>query len=338
MNAIQLTGLSRLSFAALALIGSISLAGETLAQTAVSIGTAKDPNVAAQIVIARDKNFFKEAGLNVTVHDFPSGGDLMAAFVGGSVQMGSAGLTPVITLRSRPYPVVIVARVSDISGVQQLIVREDVQKPEDLYGKKIGIMRGTDSEAFFNSVVESYGLRANEFQLINLNPTEMIQAFVQKDVNAIAVWEPHATRAREAGQGKTLISGTRSFIPGKEGPKRIFGGQAVLFASEDFVAKQPDTVKRVLSALFKANAFISNNRSEAIEILAKAFQLTPKQMSEIADRNAYTLALDSQMVTDIEKFSGFLVSVGKIPKPLDVPASIDAAPLRASFPDLVRLK
>ena len=162
MSAMRLTGLSRLSFAALALIGSISLAGEALAQTVVSIGTAKDPNVAAQIAIAREKNFFKEAGLNATVHDFPSGGDLMAAFVGGSVQLGSAGTTPVITLRSRPYPVVIIARVSDISGVQQLIVREDVQKPEDLYGKKIGIMRGTDSEAFFNSVVESYGLRARE--------------------------------------------------------------------------------------------------------------------------------------------------------------------------------
>jgi ABC-type nitrate/sulfonate/bicarbonate transport system substrate-binding protein len=338
MNAIRSTTLSRLAFAAIALIGTIGLAHPTSAQTAVSIGTAKDPNVAAQIVIAREKGFFKEAGLDAAINDFPSGGDLMAALVGGSVQMGSAGISPVVTLRSRPYPVVIVARVSDISGIQQLIVEKDVQKPEDLYGKKIGIMRGTDSEAFFSSVVEGYGLNASQFQLINLNPTEMIQAFVQKDVSAIAVWEPHATRAREAGQGKTLISGTQSFIPGKEGPKRVYGGQAVLFASEDFVAKQPDTVKRVLSALDKANAFIVNNRSEALNIMAKAFQLTPKQMADIADRNAYTLTLDNQMVSDIEKFSQFLLSAGKISKPLDVATAIDSAPLRAFSPSLVKLK
>ena len=63
---------------------ALGLAAEpAAAQTAVTVGTAKDPNLAAQIVIAREKGFFKDAGLNATVSYFPSGGDLMAAIVGG---------------------------------------------------------------------------------------------------------------------------------------------------------------------------------------------------------------------------------------------------------------
>lgn len=326
------------AIAALALLCSLSMASGGHAQTAITIGTAQDPNVAAQIAIARDKGYFKDAGLDATISEFPSGGDLMAAFVGGSVQMGSAGTTPVIILRSRPYPVVIVARVSDISGVQQLIVQSDIRKPQDLYGKKIGVMKGTDSEAFFNAVVKNYGLDVTKVTLVNLDPTEMIQAFVQKDVSAIAVWEPHATRARELGNGKTLISGTQSFIPGEEGPKRIFGGHAVLFASEDFVAKNGDTVRKVLTALYKANDFLTKHHSEALAILSKSFKLTLKQMTEIAEKNHYTLTLDGQMMQDLKASSDFLVSAGKLAKPVDVKAAVDPAPLRAVYPDLVKLK
>lgn len=331
------TSKSRSTLAGFLLIAGLAMYGPALAQTKVSIGTAKDPNLAAQIVIAREKGFFKEAGLDATVNDFPSGGDLMAAFVGGSVQLGSAGSTPVITLKSRPFPVEIIAQISDISGAQQLLVHEDVTSPEQLYGKKIGLLKGTASEALFNSIVEGYSLDASKFEIINLGPTEMLQAFVRKQVDAVALWEPHSTRAREAGKGKTLISGTRSFILGKEGEKRVYGDHAVLFAHADFVKSQPETVKQAIRALGKANAYIRDNKQEAVAILAKAFQLTSEQMMQIVEVNDYTLRLDKRMVEDMDKLSAFLLSLGKVAKPADVSSWVNSAPLREVAPDMVQL-
>lgn len=255
---------------AAALFGSLVGLLPAAAQTKIAIGTAKDPNLAAQVIIARDKGFFKEAGLDATISDFPSGGDLMAAFVGGSVQIATAGATPVITLGARPFSIAIVAQVSDISGAQQLLVHEGVNSLEQLYGKKIGVLKGTASEALFNSIVKGYHLDASKFEIVNLGPTEMLQAFVRSQVDAVALWEPHSTRAREAGKGKTLVSGTTSFIPGKEGPRRVYGDHAVLFTSQDFARKDGDTVKKVITALDRANAYLKSNRKEAVEILAKA--------------------------------------------------------------------
>jgi ABC-type nitrate/sulfonate/bicarbonate transport system substrate-binding protein len=328
---------SRFGLASFVLMAGLAMVGSAFAQTKVSIGTAKDPNLAAQIVIARDKGFFKEAGLDAAVNEFPSGGDLMAAFVGGSVQLGTAGSTPVINLKSRPFPIEIIAQISDISGAQQLLVHEDVTSPEQLYGKKIGLLRGTASEALFNSIVEGYGLDRSKFEIINLGPTEMLQAFVRKQVDAVALWEPHSTRAREAGKGKTLISGTRSFIPGKEGPKRVYGDHAVLFAHADFVKNQPGTVKQAIKALEKANVFIRDNRPEALAILAKAFQLTPEQMAQIIDVNDYTLLLDKRLIDDMNKLSSFLSSLGKVEKPAEVSSWVNPQPLREVAPDMVKL-
>jgi aliphatic sulfonates family ABC transporter substrate-binding protein len=320
------------------ILGLFADSGSANAQTKIVIGTAQDPNLSAQIVIARDRGFFKDMGLDATITNFPSGGDLMAAFVGGSVQMGAAGSTPAIILKSRPFPVTIVAQISDISGAQQLIVHQGVSKIEDLYGKKIGLLKGTASEALFTSIVEGYGLDASKFQIINLGPTEMLQAFVRNQVDAIALWEPHTTRAREAGKGKILASGTRSFITGREGPKRVYGDHAVLFTNEKFIKEEPRTVKGVLSALNKANAFMRDHRDEAIAIFAKEFQLTPSQMSQIIDVNDYTLALDDQLVADMNRLSDFLASLGKLSNPTDVRTWVDPVPLRAVAPNLVKLK
>src|SRR5688500_10131558 len=108
--------LRRMTIGTLLVLSTILIPpGTSLAQIKVSIGTAKDPNLGSQLVIARERGFFREAGVDADIKYFPSGGDLMAAFVGGSVQMGSSGSTPTTTLRARPYPVKIVAQVADIS-------------------------------------------------------------------------------------------------------------------------------------------------------------------------------------------------------------------------------
>ena len=323
---------------AAALFGCLAGLLPAAAQTKIAIGTAKDPNLAAQVIIARDKGFFKEAGLDATISDFPSGGDLMAAFVGGSVQIATAGATPVITLGARPFSIAIVAQVSDISGAQQLLVHEGVNSLEQLYGKKIGVLKGTASEALFNSIVKGYHLDASKFEIVNLGPTEMLQAFVRNQVDAVALWEPHSTRAREAGKGKTLVSGTTSFIPGKEGPRRVYGDHAVLFTSQDFARKDGDTVKKVVTALDRANAYLKSNRKEAVEILAKAFQLTPEQMDHIVDVNDYTLLIDEQIVSDMNKLSSFLAALDKIPAEVDVRSWMSTAALKSVAPNMVKLK
>jgi ABC-type nitrate/sulfonate/bicarbonate transport system substrate-binding protein len=308
------------------------------AQTKVAIGTARDPNLGAQIVIAREKGYFKEAGLDADIKYFPSGGDLMSAFVGGSIAYGSAGATPVLTIRSRPFPLTILAQVSDISGAQQIIVKKNVTSMDQLKGKKIGLLRGTASEALFNSAAKAYNFDPAAFQLVNEGPAEMITTFVRGDVDAVVLWEPHTTKARKLGDGKTLISGTTSFLGGKAEPKRVYGDHAVLFASESTVKQQPAVTKALLAALAKANDFITAHRPEAVAILAKEYELQPAEMDAIIDVNSYTLRLDDQLVTDMDKLADFLYSIKRIPNPVHTRDAVDPSALKSVRADLAPLK
>lgn len=312
--------------------------GVSTAQTKVAIGAGKDPNLAAQIVIARDKGFFKQAGLDVDVKYFPSAGDLMTAVVGGSVPIGSSGATPTTILRSRPFPIKILSQMSDISGAQQIIVRQGLKNPEELYGKKIAIMRGTASESLFNSFVKAYGFDASKVELVNMAPAEMLASFSRGTVDAISVWEPHTTRARRAANGKMLVSGTKSMIPGKEGERRIYGDHSVLFATEAFIKAQPDTIKAVLTALANASDFIAANRSEANTLLAREFGLEPADMADVMASNNYTLAINDEMVRDLDQVAAFLHGLKRIESQPKAREWIEPALLRSVQPKLVSIK
>jgi len=323
------------SLLVLVVIATVLPAG---AQTKVAIGTARDPNLGAQIVIAREKGFFREAGLDADIKYFPSGGDLMSAFVGGSIAYGSAGATPVLTVLSRPFPLRIVAQISDISGAQQLLVKKSIASLDALRGKKVGLLRGTASEALFNSIVKSYGFDAASVQLVNMGPAEMITAFVRGDVDAVALWEPHSSKARKLGDGKTLVSGTYSFLGPQPVARRVYGDHAVLFVTETTLKEQPAITRSVLAALQKANTFIEANRAEAIAILAKEYGLDAVEMEAVIDVNRYTLRLDDQLVTDIDALADFLYSIKRIANPVHVREAIDTTALKALNPELVNLR
>lgn len=308
------------------------------AQTAISIGTAKDPNLGSQIVIARDKGFFKDAGLDVTINYFPSGGDLMAAMVGRSVQIGSSGATPTITLRARPYPIKILSQISDISDAQQIIVNSSITSLDALYGKKIALMKNTSSQALFEAFAKAYGFDANKVELTYMAPTEMLSSFSRGDVDAISLWEPFTTRARNLFKGKILVTGTQSYIPGKLGEQRIYGDHSVLFSTETFISEHPATIKAVLTALARSDDYIEKHESEASKILAKEFGIDPGDMTHIMMENRYTLAIDDQLADDIDHLTDFLYNQKNIQSKPTARSWIDPSYLREVSPQLVTLK
>jgi len=302
----------------------------------LAVGSAKDPNLATELVIARERGFFKAVGLEVEITYFPSGGDLSAAIVGGSVAVGSSGSTPTTTLRSAPFPIKILAQISDISGAQQIIVKPDIRRPEDLHAKRIAMLKGTASEALFDSFVKAYGFDRSKVEIVAMGPTEMLSAFTRGDVPAVCLWEPHTTRARKAGNGHILVSGTTSYIPGREGPNRIYGDHSTLFATEDFIRKNPQTVRALLEALARAVEYIEKEPEGANAILAKEFNLPAEDMRGIMKVNRYQMVIDQELVDDMTRLADFLFGLGKVKTKVSPREWIDVGPLKEVRPAWVK--
>ena len=55
-----------------ALAAAIGIVGIATAQTKVVIGTGKDPNLGAPLIVAQEQGFFRDAGLDVELKFFPT--------------------------------------------------------------------------------------------------------------------------------------------------------------------------------------------------------------------------------------------------------------------------
>lgn len=311
---------------------------EGLEVTKLAIGTAKDPNLGTELVIARERGFFKAVGLDVEIKYFPSGGDLTSAIVGGSLAIGSSGSTPTTTLRAVPFPVKIVAQMSDISGAQQIVVKPDIRRPEDLYGKRVAVLKGTSSEFMVDLLAKVHNVDLSKLELVAMGPTEMLSSFIRGDVHAVSLWEPHSTRARKSGNGKILFSGTTSYVPGREGPHRVYGDHSTLFATEDFIRKNPTTLRAVLEALARSVEYIEKDAEGANAILAREFGMAADEMRDIMKVNRYQMVLDQVLVDDLNRIAEFLFNLGKIKNKVTVREWIDPGPLRDVRPDWVKLR
>lgn len=305
--------------------------------TKVEIATARDAQTATQLIIANAKGLFKKRGLDeVTIKYFSSGGELIQAMAGKSIHMGTPGGVPSSNARAGGVPIKVLAPVSDVTGPQKLVVKPGITKPQDLYGKKVGLLKGTTPELFFQSVVQRYGLDAGRIETVNLGPTEMVTAFSRGDLHAVFIWQPHALRVQRAG-GNVLMTGTTSFMAGQEGPQRLFGDYAVFIVLDDFLAKNPRTIRAMLAALADATVFVQTNFDESAEIVGKELNIAVEDLKIILSENKYTMIVNQQFADDLNKLADFLHSRGVLKQQIKMSDAIDVGPMRDVRPEWVTL-
>ena len=234
------------------------------------IWTSRDAQQGALPVVTARQGFFKKEGLEVEVKFVSSGSEIPSGMAGGTIPIAIASWTNPMAMVANGVPARILAGTTDVSGAQQLVVKKDgpIKTPKDLEGRKLALTRIGLIMSILEKMCKEYGCDVSKITLVNMAPQEIVLAFQRGEVDAIQTWEPWAIYGVQAG-GRVLMSATDSFIPGKEGKKRIDSVYAAVFARDDFVAKNPQTVQATLRALKNGAEWMEANKDAAADIVAK---------------------------------------------------------------------
>jgi sulfonate transport system substrate-binding protein len=130
-----------------------------------------------------------------------------------------------------------------------LVTRKDtdINKIEDLKGKRVAVTRGTDPHIFLVRALQSVGLSEKDFVPVLLQHPDGKIALIRGDVDAWAGLDPMMAAAQ-------VEDGARLFYRNKAA--NTYG---ILNASEDFLSKYPDLTKRVLGVYEDARKFCLAN-------------------------------------------------------------------------------
>ena len=110
--------------------------------------------------------------------------------------------------------------------------------------------------------------------------------------------------------------------------------------TDDFLKKNPETIKAVLRALKKATDYINNNREDAIKLLAPELHLDVAELTEIMGRNVYSMDVDDSFVngSNGKPVGDYLLSVGNVKSVPAFADYTDLSLLKAVDPSLIKVE
>ena len=274
------------------------------------------------IMVAVDKGFFKELGIDVEVKAIASSADRVRAVTSGSAAFSNLGRIAVISeMANDNKTFYFFANVDDSPGNEGCWAKPGIASFKDLKGKKVAA--NTSAQITMNGLLENEGMAEKDVQFVNLPGGEMAGAIARGDVDAACVWEPLFTNVKNAAPGGKLL-GLDSDTPNF----KKFGTMAspdIMIISRKLVDESPDLAKKVATAIFKGVKYTNENPEDTAKTVAHYFRQEPPvvlaAMKQFKYFGADNWADHMKLHTgQMEYLSRWLVDNGKIAKMPDVKA------------------
>lgn len=229
------------------------------------------------ILVAIEKGFFKEQGIEVDYKIVLNSSDRIAAMTAGSVDFSNLGRLAVIAQMAQGNQAFYYfANVDDLPGNEGCVGRPGLASIKDLKGKKV--TANTSSEISLHGQLRANGMTIADVNYLNLPPNEMAGALAKGDVDAACVWKPILDNVMKAvPEGKLLGSDLDTDTYKKYGTA---SAPDIVIISKKLVDERPELAKKLAMALFKGADYTVANPEEAAKAVAHHFRKTPAEVFE----------------------------------------------------------
>src|SRR6267154_3270808 len=213
------------------------------------------------LTIAEQLGYFKEEGLNVTISDFAGGSQALRAVVGGSADVVSGAYEHTLNMQPKGQYLqcfVQQGRAPQIAIGIATARAKGYKSPKDLKGLKVGVSApGSSTHMILNHFISTDGLKPSDISVIGVGlGGAAITALKSGQIDAVSNTDPVMTKLEQAGDVR-IIATTRTL----KGTEQALGGPmpaGCLYAPDDFIRKNPNTVQALTNAIVRADRWIQS--------------------------------------------------------------------------------
>jgi NitT/TauT family transport system substrate-binding protein len=244
------------------------------------------------IHVAVEKGFFAEQGLQVQSQLHTFGKASLQSLLNHQADIATVAETPIMFSVLKGEQIAVIATVEASTRNNGVVARRDagIRSATDLKGKRIGYTPGTTSDFFLDSMLTSAGLTRAEITPVALKPEEMQGAIVTRTVDAVSTWNfPLVQIQHVLGSNALLIY-----------DQEVYTETYNVATQQGFLQAQPETVKRFLRALLKAEAYTARNRDEVQRLMSDATRTDMDLVREVWDAFSYQVVLDQTILLTLE--------------------------------------
>jgi len=223
-------------------------------------------------LIVKNQHWLEQAlpGYTIQWTKFDSGASINQAFVGGALDIGAIGSSPVARGLSGASPIGYkVAFVLDVAGDNEALVARNasgITTVAQLRGRTIATPFASTAHYSLLAALSKAGLAASDVKLVDLQPQAILAAWDRGDIDAAYTWLPTLDQLRKTG---TDLVTSR---------KIAADGQPTLdlaVVSNQLIAQHPDVVAAWRKAESRALALLGSDPTTASRYIGPELNISP---------------------------------------------------------------
>lgn len=230
----------------------------------------------ASIFVGKNKGFFAEEGLDVTIASGRGSNDAITKLATGNSDIGLADITALMIAKARrDVPVTAVMSIfSDAPHAIFTLSDSGINGISDLKGKKVVTSPFTSSNAFFPLVLNLNNVQEDQVEVVKADPAAMAPMLINNRADALISWVTDTKKLESlaAKAGKEM-----KVIPWNKAGMSIYS--ASLIANDDFLKEKPEVAARFVKAFKKSVEYTWEHPEESAELLR---QSVPEVSTQVA--------------------------------------------------------
>ena len=261
--------------------------------------------------VAAEEGFFKEEGLDATLTQFASAGELAAGLTTKKLDAAFIGSVPAITFQSQGQPLTIFGGAMT-NGHGYVVKQKFVEGKSDdeiditvLKGLRVATTKPSVQDLELQILLTNAGLsystekgKADVTIVYFDSQRDAYNAILGAEIDAVSVYSPYASRAISEGYRVIYYCSEQKEFLNQPCCRQV--------AESSALTAKPETYKAFERALIKAYKFSQENREKTVDAVAKYIQIDRKLIepevyggyaqSVPAPDKAATVALKSSVV------------------------------------------
>ena len=270
-------------------------------------------DTASLVWIAENQGFFTANHLDVNIKGYEAGKLAADALLAGEVDITTSAEFVFVSNAFDHDDLRVLGTVAT-ANINELIARVDrgIQQPSDLRGKKIGVTRKSTGEFFLGSFLIFNGLSINDVEVVDLKPSEIVEAIASGEIDAALTWDPNIYNI------KNFLGENAVTWPGQSGQDFYF----ILIGREGWIRANPSAVERFLKALVQTEEFVSKNNEDARKFIGDRFVYETSYIQYSWKKHDFVVKLPQALVIAMEdearwRIKNKLTNKTKVPDYLD---------------------
>lgn len=257
----------------------------------------------------------KDLPYKIEWSEFPAAAPILEALNAGALDVGYTGDLAFLSVYAAGAPIKAIGGTRADARTQAILVRQDspIKSAADLKGKRLAGTRGGWGQFLIDATLENSGNRIEDATFAPLGPVDAKIALVAGSIDGWAVWEPYVSYAALKDNARIVTTG-----------ERLTPTITFIVASDGAIATKRAAVQDLVQRLNKARLWSLDHLAEYAKSTAELTKLPEDVLlSAYAAQRTSPIAIDENIVKEVQEASDRATRYGILSKKLDVGKAVD---------------